>query len=197
MTTHITRSGNTQRLRLVTAADANATGKADAQQLLADSFPADQERSPADALYAALVEFIALASDNRTEECDARLKGFCEVMGPALLRAQAVKINTQLEKPKRLSMRESNAAYGAGCRAGHQAADKWLPNPHRGDPKRGGTLQYVMLDLAERMRNAETEEEIERTRGEIVGFCYHVECPEDSIACTELMATGQQRGAKS
>lgn len=86
MTTHITRSGNTQRIRLVTTAEANATGKADAQQLLAEVFPADQKRTPADALYVALVEFIALAHDNRYEECDARLKGFCEVIGPVLYR---------------------------------------------------------------------------------------------------------------
>ncbi len=86
MSTHITRSGNTQRLRLVTAEEARATGKAEAQQLLAEAFPADQKCTPADALYAALVEFIALAHDNRYEECDGRLKGFCEVIGPVLYR---------------------------------------------------------------------------------------------------------------
>lgn len=86
MTTSITRSGNTQRLRLVTADEARAAGKAEAQQLLAEAFPADQKRTPADALYAALVEFIALAHDNRYEECDARLKSFCEVIGPVLYR---------------------------------------------------------------------------------------------------------------
>lgn len=188
MPTHITRSGNTQRLRLVTKEEANATGKADAQHLLAEVFPADQDRTPADAIYTALVEFIALAHDNRYEECDARLKGFSEIMGPALLRAPAVEINTQSANPKRLSMRESNEAYAVGCANGRQAADEWFSNPHRGNPKHGGTLQTVMLDLAERMRNAQTEEEIERTRGEIVGFCYLVECPEDSIACEEAFA---------
>jgi hypothetical protein len=86
MTTHITRSGNNRRLRLVTAEEANATGKAEAQRLLAEVFPADQNRTPADALHAALAEFIALAHDNRYEECDARLKGFCEVIGPVLHR---------------------------------------------------------------------------------------------------------------
>lgn len=86
MTTSITRSGNTQRLRLVTADEARAAGKAEAQQLLAEAFPADQKRTPADALYTALVEFVALAHDNRYEECDARLKSFCEVIGPVLYR---------------------------------------------------------------------------------------------------------------
>ncbi len=86
MSTSITRSGNNQRLRLVNAEEANATGKAEAQRLLAETFPADQKRTPADALHAALAEFIALAHDNRYEECDARLKGFCEVIGPVLYR---------------------------------------------------------------------------------------------------------------
>lgn len=86
MTTHITRSGNTQRLRLVNAEEANATGKAEARQLLAEVFPIDQNRTPADALYSTLVEFIAPAHDNRFEECNARLKGFCEVIGPVLYR---------------------------------------------------------------------------------------------------------------
>lgn len=191
--TTITRSNNVQRLRLVSAEEALATGTTVAQQLLAETFTADEIRTPADALYSALVEFIALANDNRSEECDARLKGFCEVMGPALLRAQAVNINTQPDKPRRLSMRESNEAYAAGSANGRQAADEWLSNPHRGDPKRGGTLQYVMLDLAERMLNAQTEEEITRTRGEIVGFCYRVECPADSIACAEALAKSARR----
>lgn len=193
MSTHITRSGNTQRLRLVTTEEANATGKADAQQLLAEVFPANQDRTPADALYTALVEFIALANDNRSEECDARLKGFCEVMGPALLRTPVLSIETRPRITKRLSMRESNEAYAAGCANGRQAADEWLSNPHRGNPKHGGTLQAVMLDLAERMRNAQTEEEVERTRGEIVGFCYLVECPEDSIACEQAIANATKR----
>jgi len=89
MTTHITRSCNNRRLRLVTTEEANATGKAEAQRLLAEVFPADQKRTPADALHAALAEFIALAHDNRYEECDARMKGFCDVIGPVLHRPQA------------------------------------------------------------------------------------------------------------
>lgn len=193
MTTSITRSSNVQRLRLVSTEEAQATGTTAAKQLLAETFTANDIRTPADALYAALVEFIALANDNRSEECNARLKGFCEIMGPALLGAPAVKINTQLAKPKRLSMRESNEAYAAGCANGRQAADEWLSNPHRGNPKHGGTLQAVMLDLAERMRNAQTEEEVERTRGEIVGFCYLVECPADSIAGEQAIANATKR----
>lgn len=186
--TTITRPEIARRLRLVNAEEARATGTAEAQQLLAEDFPADEARTPADALYTALVEFVALAHDNRFEELNERLKGFCEVAGPALFGTLPARTEAKPTNIKRLTMSESNAAYGAGSAMGRQAADEWLANPHRGEPKRGGTLQYVMLDLAERMRNAETEEEIERTRGEIVGFCYRVECPDDSIACAELMA---------
>lgn len=89
MSTHITRSGTTRRLRLVNAEEARATGTAEAQQLLAEDFPADEARTPADALYSALVEFVALAHDNRFEELNERLKGFCEVVGPVLYRPQA------------------------------------------------------------------------------------------------------------
>lgn len=197
MTTTITRPDTARRLRLVSSEVARATGTAEAQQLLAEAFPADEARTPADALYTALVEFVALAHDNRFEELNERLKGFCEVAGPALFGTPPLRTEAKPTNIKRLSMGESNASYGAGCRTGHQAADEWLANPHRGDPKRGGTLQTVMLDLAERMRNAETEEEIERTRGEIVGFCYRVECPADSIDCAELMADANQRQVKS
>lgn len=197
MTTTITRPDIGRRLRLVSAVEAKEIGSSEAQRLLAEIFPADEIRTPADALYSALVEFVALAHDNRYEELNDRLKGFCEVLGPALFGATPAKTEAKPTNIKRLSMGESNAAYGAGCRTGHQAADEWLANPHRGDPKRGGTLQTVMLELVERMRNAETEEEIERTRGEIVGFCYRVECPADSIACAELMADANQRQVKS
>lgn len=86
MTTHITRHDPGRRLRLVGTEEARAAGKAEAQQLLAEVFPIDQNRTPADALYTALVELIALAHDNRFEECNARLDGFCEVVGPVLYR---------------------------------------------------------------------------------------------------------------
>lgn len=88
MTTHITRSGNTQRIRLVTPAEANATGKAKAQQLLANvALPDDEENSASAFLYISLVEFIALALDNRFEEWNNRLAGFCDVIGPVMQRA--------------------------------------------------------------------------------------------------------------
>ncbi len=240
MSTHITRPDPGRRLRLVNAEEARARGATEAQQLLAETFPANETRTPADALYTALVEFIALAHDNRFEELNERLKGFSDVIGPVLYRTQApavgprallgelqaahtiirnaLAVMTTEQKTawgelnerdqvagegitranerdqvlaaastasKRLSTRESNAAYGAGCIKGHHAAAEWFSHPHRGDPKRGGTLQYVMLDLAERMRNAQSDEEIKRTKGEIVGFCYRVECPADAIMCTE------------
>lgn len=189
MTTSITRPAVTQRLRLISPLVARATGIAEAKRLLAETFPADEDRTPADALYTALIEFVALANDNRFEEMNERLKGFCEVVGPVLYRPEH-------QASKRLTMRESNAAYGAGCSNGHKAAEAWLSNPQRGNPKHGGTLQNVVLELAERMRNAQGEQEIERARGEIVGFCYRVECPADSIACAEIMDKQRQQGAK-
>lgn len=97
MTTHITRSSNVRRLRLVTAEEANATGTADANQLLANITPPDDEESSASAvLHVALVEFIALALDNRFEEWSNRLAGFCEVIGPVLQRTQALEAKCAL-----------------------------------------------------------------------------------------------------
>lgn len=89
MTTSITRPDTGRRLRLISAEEARATGITEAQQLLADTFPTDEDRTPADALYTTLIEFVALAHDNRFEEMNERLKGFCEVVGPVLYRPQA------------------------------------------------------------------------------------------------------------
>ncbi len=86
MSTSITRPDIARRLRLVSAEEAKEIGISEAQRLLAETFPADEIRTPADALYTALVEFVALAQDNRFEELNERLKGFCEVVGPALYR---------------------------------------------------------------------------------------------------------------
>ena len=97
MSTSITRSGNTQRIRLVAAEEAKATGKTDAQQLLANIANTDDGCTAAEALYVSLVEFIALAHDNRFEECNARLNGFCEVVGPVLHRTATLEAKyTQL-----------------------------------------------------------------------------------------------------
>lgn len=87
--TTITRPDPIRRLRLVGTEEARATGTADAHKLLAETFPADEVRTPADALYSTMIEFVALAHDNRFEECNERLKGFCEVVGPVLYRPQA------------------------------------------------------------------------------------------------------------
>jgi hypothetical protein len=89
MTTTITRPDIARRLRLVSTEEAKEIGISEAQRLLAETFPADEIRTPADALYTALVEFVALAHDNRFEELNERLKGFCEVVGPVLYRPQA------------------------------------------------------------------------------------------------------------
>jgi len=114
MTTSITRSGNNQRLRLVNTEEANATGKAEAKQLLTETFPADQKRTPADALHAALAEFIALAHDNRYEECDARLQGFCEVIGPVLYRRTVLSVAlNQADRIAKLTADEQRAIHAA------------------------------------------------------------------------------------
>ncbi len=75
--------------------------------------------------------------------------------------------------------------YGDGCRAGNSRAQDWIVNPHRGNPLYGGTLQYVVLDLAARFRDAKSKSELEALKGEIVGFCYALECPIDASACLE------------
>lgn len=125
MSTTICRSGNTQRLRLVTTEEANATGKADAQQLLAEVFPADQNRTPADALYTALVEFVALAHDHRFEECHARLQGFCDVIGPVLYRRAVLSAAlSQANHVGQISTDEQRAIHAAIALCGQVSAGR-------------------------------------------------------------------------
>lgn len=90
MTTSITRSGNTQRLRLQSIPEATAAGAEDARQLLDDlnELFADPDGACSSGLLIhALTETIALATENRPEECRARLEGFAESIGPMLLGA--------------------------------------------------------------------------------------------------------------
>lgn len=132
MTTTITRPGNTQRLRLVNAAEANATGKAEAHQLLAETFPADESRAPADALHVALAEYIALAHDNRYEELHERLKGFCEVIGPVLYRPQALEAKcallsaalNQADRIAKITTDEQRAIHAAISTCGQVSAGR-------------------------------------------------------------------------
>lgn len=77
------------------------------------------------------------------------------------------------------------AAYGEGCADGHERADLWLSDPNRGRSSAGGTLQYVILDLARKFAET-TGVERHRIRGEIVGFSYAIECPSSAAACREL-----------
>lgn len=72
--------------------------------------------------------------------------------------------------------------YGEGCGLGHERALQWLSNPKRGSARSGGTLQYQILELAERFTAATNEDEKTRIRGEIVGFSYAIECPRDAAA---------------
>lgn len=89
MTTSITRSGNTQRLRLQHIPEAKAAGTEDARQLLDnlnELFADPDGACSAGLLVDALTETIALAIENRIEESSARLEGFAEVIGPVLYR---------------------------------------------------------------------------------------------------------------
>lgn len=98
MTTHITRSGNSQRLRLFGTEESKAAGAADAQQLL-ESLNDNREGIPAaDLLFTPIVEIIALASENRFrfEESEARLTAFCSIIGPVLERTAALEAKCAL-----------------------------------------------------------------------------------------------------
>ena len=121
MSTHITRSGNTQRLRLVDAEEAKATGKAEAQQLLDAIANPDDDSTAAETLHVSLVEFIALALDNRFEEWSGRTKGFCDVIGPVLQRTQALEAKcallaaslNQADRVAKISADEQRAIHAA------------------------------------------------------------------------------------
>jgi len=74
--------------------------------------------------------------------------------------------------------RRAADAYREGNEAGYARALAWKANPNRGSSRVGGTLQYQVLELAERMRKAKRVASWFRAQGEIVGFCYAIECPE-------------------
>ncbi|MDP2196833.1 MAG: hypothetical protein Q8J72_12730 [Rhodocyclaceae bacterium] len=88
-------------------------------------------------------------------------------------------------------MSKTTDHYGDGCRAGHFLAQAWLNNPKRGDSSAGGTLQHVMLDIARKLKDASGKKEEARASGEIVGFCYAIECPEHAAKCLEADARRQ------
>ncbi|MBN8285472.1 hypothetical protein [Zoogloea sp.] len=137
MTTSITR-----RLRLVGSEEARAKGKAEAQKLLAEALLAVEDRTPADAIYTALIEFIALAHDNRHEECNERLKGFCEIMGPALYRTQALEAKcallsaspNQTDRVPQASIDEQHAVHAAIATCSQVSAGRIIAaNPNDDD----------------------------------------------------------------
>jgi len=74
-------------------------------------------------------------------------------------------------------------SYGLGCDSGTVAAISWLSDPKRGDPRVGGSLRLPLLDFAKRYASAKSKSELDFVRGEIVGFSYYLECPEDARAC--------------
>ena len=94
--TTITRSGNVQRLRLQSVPEARAAGTADAYQLLKDMADNPEGIPSADLLFTPIVEIIALASENRFEESQARLTAFCAIIGPVLERTAALEVKCAL-----------------------------------------------------------------------------------------------------
>lgn len=99
MSTHITRSGNIQRLRLQSLPEAKAAGTEDARHLLNElnELSADPDGvCSAGLLVHALTEIIGLATVNRHEECCARLEGFAEVIGPQMHRTAALEAKRAL-----------------------------------------------------------------------------------------------------
>ena len=93
MTTSITRPAPTGRLRLHDTTQARAAGAEDARQLLEDlnELTTDLDGACSSGLLIqALTETIALATEHRAEESNARLEGFAEAIGPLLYRAAAL-----------------------------------------------------------------------------------------------------------
>lgn len=76
----------------INPAEAAAAGAADARKLLDDLnelFADPDGVCSSGLLIHALTETIALAAENRIEECSARLEAFAKVIGPLLYRAPA------------------------------------------------------------------------------------------------------------
>jgi hypothetical protein len=77
-------------------AEASDTGTADARQLLNYMTNNPENIPAADLLCTPIVEIIALASENRFEECQARLTAFCAIIGPVLERTVALEAKCAL-----------------------------------------------------------------------------------------------------
>ncbi len=82
---------------------------------------------------------------------------------------------TQTSTPKRVTTKDVVSPYGIGCQDGYRLAEEWMNSPNHGCE--GGTLQAVILDLAERFSKARGEDRA-RVRGEIVGFSLGLERPD-------------------
>jgi hypothetical protein len=106
----------------------------------------------------------------------------------------------RIESADRLSVQEASARrrgdpYGVGCVAGHRRARGWLDDPRRGDPASGGTLSAHVLALAANLARASSSLQRDKARGEIVGFCYALECPSHAAACQAAAAMrGKHKG---
>ncbi|MBL8420148.1 MAG: hypothetical protein JNK92_05875 [Dechloromonas sp.] len=85
-----------ERLRFDPAAAAHA-GKLDAAGLLVAIAGMADDDSPASLLNDALGKIIGLAAENRLDECQERLAGFCGIIGPKLERAVALEAKSITE----------------------------------------------------------------------------------------------------
>ncbi len=120
MSTHITRSGNTQRLRLVNAEEARAAGIEDAEALLfslghADSDDGDPTDTPEFRIEESLGAIVGLALTNRDEEFRARLDGYFSIIGPVLERACTSRSATlnQADRVAKITDDEQRAIHAA------------------------------------------------------------------------------------
>ena len=95
------------------------------------------------------------------------------------------------------SRRALDDAYGEGNEAGHARSLVWKANPNRGSSRAGGTLQDQVLQLAKSMRKANGAVARSYVKGEIVGFCYAIECPEHAALCRAAAARRDRKGKAS
>jgi hypothetical protein len=102
--------------------------------------------------------------------------------------------NTQKTAAQQTSARRTADAYGQGWAAGHRLALHWLDDPQRGNPAMGGTLSKHVLELAGNLARASSSAERDSARGEIVGFCYALECPSHALACQDAASVRDGKG---
>ncbi len=135
MTTSITRPAPTGRLRLQDTTEARAAGTEDARQLLEDlnELTTDPDGvCSSGLLIQAMTETIALATEHRAEESNARLEGFATAIGPLLCRAQALEAKcallsaslNQADRVAKITDEEQRAVNAAISTCSHVSAGR-------------------------------------------------------------------------